>query len=92
MTDDALEKLGRQRTVTLSVKCFLILPEILHASDMMSVLPSRLVKNMAGVVAFDPPIEIPGFTKTAVWHERVHCDIAQRWLRELLFQSCGDHL
>ncbi len=90
VTDDALENLGKQRTVSLSVKCFLILPEILRASDMVAILPSRLVKGMPGLVVFDPPLHVPGFTKTAVWHERTHLDPARRWLRELLFEACAD--
>ena len=76
VTDDALATLGKQRNVTLSVKSFLILPEILRASDMVSILPSRLVKDMTGLVVFEPPLEVPGFTKTAVWHECTHKDAA----------------
>lgn len=90
VTDSALEKLGKQRTVTLSVKSFLILPEILRASDMIAVLPSRLVEGLSGLVIFPPPIEVPGFTKTAVWHERTHRDNAQQWMRNLLFEVCTD--
>ncbi|WP_210014390.1 LysR family transcriptional regulator [Pseudomonas palmensis] len=90
VTDEALEKLGKQRKVTLSVKSFLILPEILRASDMVAILPSRLVAGMAGLAVFDPPIEVPGFTKVAAWHERTHRDAAHRWLRELMFQTCAD--
>ena len=90
VTDDALERLGKQRQVTLSVKSFIILPEILRASDMVSILPSRLVTGMSGLMLFAPPIDIPGFTKVAAWHERTHRDTAQRWLRELLFEVCAD--
>ncbi|HGI9957948.1 LysR family transcriptional regulator [Pseudomonas aeruginosa] len=90
VTDEALEKLGKQRQVTLSVKSFLILPEILRASDMVAILPSRLVAGAAGLAVFDPPIDVPGFTKVAAWHERTHRDAAHRWLRELLFQKCAD--
>ena len=86
---EALEKLGMQRQVTLSVKSFLILPEILHASDMVAILPSRLVAGMDDLMVFDPPIEVPGFTKVAAWHERTHRDVAHRWLRELLFTQCA---
>lgn len=46
VTDDALEQLGKRRSVTLSVKSFLILPDILRASDMVAILPSRLVAGM----------------------------------------------
>ncbi|OZI71392.1 LysR family transcriptional regulator [Bordetella genomosp. 12] len=90
VTDDALEKLGKQRQITLSVKSFLIVPDILRASDMVAILPSRLVCGMPGLAVVEPPIDIPGFTKVAAWHERTHGDTAHRWLRDLLFQACAD--
>ena len=89
VTDEALEKLGQQRQVSLSVKSFIILPEILRASDMVAILPSRLVAGMDDLMVFAPPIEVPGFTKVAAWHERTHRDVAHRWLRELLFTQCA---
>ena len=90
VTDDVLEKLGKRRQVTLSVKSFLVLPDILRASDMVAILPSRLVAGVGGLAVFDPPIDVPGFTKAAAWHERTHRDVAHRWLRELLFATCAD--
>ncbi|WP_323922497.1 LysR family transcriptional regulator [Aeromonas caviae] len=92
VTDEALEKLGLARHVSLSVKSFLIVPELLRTSDMVAILPSRLVKDIPGLVAFEPPIAVPGFTKTAVWHERTHQDTARRWVRSLLFEACVDRL
>ncbi|MGP8979779.1 LysR family transcriptional regulator, partial [Enterobacter hormaechei] len=65
VTDDALEQLGKRRSVTLSVKSFLILPDILRASDMVAILPSRLVAGMDKLAISLPPVKIPGFTKTA---------------------------
>ncbi len=90
VTDDALQKLGRRREVMLSVKSFLILPELLRASDMVAILPERLVAGQEGLVISEPPLEVPGFTKTAVWHARTHHDPAHRWLRELLFRTCAE--
>ncbi|MGO1766152.1 transcriptional regulator [Advenella sp. S44] len=90
-TDEALEKLGKTRRVTVSVKSFLIVPDLLRASDMVSLLPSRLVTDLAGLAVFEPPIAIAGFTKMAAWHERTHRDPAQRWLRQLLFDICFDN-
>src|SRR5690606_13374745 len=88
VTDDALQKLGQRRAVTLSVKSFLILPELLRASDMVAVLPERLVAGLDGLVICEPPLEVPGFSQCAVWHGRTHHDPAHRWLRELLFSTC----
>ncbi len=90
VTDDVLEQMGKERDVTLSVKSFLILPEILRASNMVAILPSRLVEDVDGLIVTPPPVDIPGFTKIAAWHARTHYDPAQRWLRELLFASCAD--
>jgi DNA-binding transcriptional LysR family regulator len=42
-TDAALARLGRQRRVVLSVASFLLLPELLKASDLVAVLPRRCI-------------------------------------------------
>lgn len=90
VTDAALARLGLQRTVSLSVQNFLILPELLAAGDLLAVLPRRLVDGVPGLALVEPPLAIPGFVKTAAWHERTHADPARRWLRELLFAACAD--
>jgi DNA-binding transcriptional LysR family regulator len=92
VTDEVLAAMGLQRRVTLSVKSFIVLPDILRASDMVAVLPNRLVAKQEGLTVIEPPIPIPGFTKIAVWHARTHRDPAHRWLRDLLFQACRDEL
>lgn len=84
VTDDALAALGRSRRVTLSVCSFLVLPEILRVSDLISVVPQRLAMNLAGLAVLPPPLKIAGFSKIMVWHERTHRDAGHRWLRELL--------
>lgn len=89
VTDDALARLGRQRRVMLSVKSFLLLPDILRASDLVAVAPRRLVEDLDGLVLLEPPLDIPGFTKVLAWHERTHRDPGHRWLRDLLLQTCG---
>lgn len=87
VTDAALAAIGRQRRVTLSVCSFLVLPEILRVSDLISVVPSRLARHAAGIKTMSPPLHIPGFTKSVAWHERTHRDPAHLWLRERLFNT-----
>ena len=89
VSDEALAKLGRERRVVVSVKSFLIIPDLLRASNLVAVVPQRLVAGQDGLACFDPPLEIPGFTKVAAWHERTHRDPSHRWLRELLYDACG---
>jgi DNA-binding transcriptional LysR family regulator len=81
--DTTLEQLGRQRKVVLSVPHFLIVPHLLAASDMVAMLPSRLLKNaLGGLRTWEPPVTIPDYDMAMVWHERMHLDPAHRWLRE----------
>jgi len=87
VTDDALAKIGRSRRVGLSVSSFLVLPEVLAISDMIAVVPERMAENRAGMYVCEPPLAVPGFTKSMAWHGRTHRDPAQAWLRELLLKT-----
>ncbi len=89
VTDDVLAKLGRERRVVLSVTSFLVLVEVLRTTDLIAVAPRRLFGAAEGLAVREPPIDIPGFTKIAAWHERTHRDPGHRWLRALLFETCG---
>ncbi|TDG05777.1 LysR family transcriptional regulator [Paraburkholderia guartelaensis] len=88
VTDEALARVGRTRRVTVSVNSFLVLPDILLTSDLIAVVPSRLVKNAPGLAVVEPPLAIPGFTKTLAWHERTHRSPGHQWARALLFETC----
>lgn len=90
-TDSALEALGRSRRVVLSVPSFLVLPDVLRMSDLVAMVPRRLITDPTGLAIVEPPIAVPGFTKTIAWHERTHANVAQAWLRTLLFEVCSDH-
>ncbi|SCB19868.1 LysR family transcriptional regulator [Rhizobium hainanense] len=90
VTDDALSKIGRRRHVALTVTSFLVLAEILRTTDLVAAVPRRLAQSAKGLVLREPPVEIPGFTKLAVWHERTHRDPGHRWVRMLLFETCGN--
>lgn len=84
VTDDALAAQGLERKVMLSVTSFLVLAQVLRGSDMVAVVPRRLVQGAPGLVMRAPPLAIQGFTKMMVWHERTHRDPAHRWLREMI--------
>ena len=88
VTDKALQAMGLQRNVSLSVQNFIILPELLEQSDLLAVVPERLIMHLNNLKRFEPPLEIQGFTKTLIWHERTHKDPAYRWIRELIEKAC----
>jgi len=87
VSDIALSRVGLKRTVSLSVPHFLALRSILISTDMVAVLPSRLVSGDGGLRVVEPPIDVPGFEILMLWHERVHRDPAHQWLREQLAAS-----
>ena len=83
--DDALAKLGRKRHGRLAVPHFLLVPEIVARSDMISALPERLARGYAGRLRiFEPPVELEDFSVGQIWHERNQREPAQLWLRETL--------
>jgi len=83
-TDTALAALGRRRRVAVSVPSFLALPALLRASDLVAAVPERLLRGVSGVALLPLPLDVPGFTMIAAWHERTHHDPAHRWARTLL--------
>jgi len=85
--DAALAAHGRERRARLAVPYFLLVPEIVAHSDMISTLPERLARGYADRLrVLEPPLEIPGFTVGEVWHERNQREPAQQWLREVVFE------
>ena len=82
VTDVALESLGYKRRVTLSTQHFLFVPEVVAQTDLVAMMPSRLVRNRSHrlqIVA--PPLPIPSFEMAMIWHERSHLEPAHEWLR-----------
>jgi DNA-binding transcriptional LysR family regulator len=82
-TDVLLEARRRKRRVVLSVPHFLLVPDLVRQSDMVAMLPSRLIAGRTqGLQVLEAPVQPPGFDMAMAWHERVHADPAQAWLRE----------
>ena len=82
VTDAALHARGLQRRVVLSVPHFLFVIDALLHTDLVAMLPSRLVRAHPGLTLCAPPVAVEGYEMAMLWHERVHRDPAHRWLRE----------
>ena len=82
-TDDALAAVGLVRRVALSVPHFLFVRAVLETTDLVAMLPERLLRgSMLRTVV--PPLDVPGYEMSMLWHERVHRDPAHRWLRDAI--------
>jgi DNA-binding transcriptional LysR family regulator len=84
VTDIALQALGAKRNVALSVASFLLVPGIIRQSDMIALVPERLVQNEPGLTIFDPPLIVPGFDILMLWHARSSSHPAQKWFRLMM--------
>lgn len=82
VTDEALAGAGLARRVVLSVPHFLFVISALAQTDLVAMLPWRLVRGNAALKAVEAPVEVPGYEMCMLWHERVHRDPAHQWLRE----------
>lgn len=83
--DNALEALGRWRNVVMSAASFLFVPEIVSASDLVALLPRRLLRAESNrLTVIDVPWLAEKFDVSLIWHERSHGHAGQRWIRELI--------
>ncbi|WP_368563749.1 LysR family transcriptional regulator [Pseudoxanthomonas sp. UTMC 1351] len=87
ITDEVLTEAGLARRVVLSVPHFLFLLSVLANTDLVAMLPSRLIRNTSALRIVEPPIDIPGYEMSMLWHERRHRDPAHQWLREHIATS-----
>lgn len=87
ITDDVLAEAGLSRRVVLSVPHFLFLMSVLANSDLVAMLPARLVRDTGALRVVEPPVEVPGYEMAMLWHERSHRDPAHQWLREYIAHS-----
>ncbi len=89
-TDKALSEMGLSRNVVLSVPHFMFAVFTIATTDLVGVLPLRLVRDNPQLQYFAPPMDIPGFEMNMLWHEHLHREPAHKWLRDLIIQSLED--
>jgi DNA-binding transcriptional LysR family regulator len=92
--DDALARLGRRRHVAVNVPHWLVVPEVLRATDLVAVMPERLADVLArtadGFVRRSLPLPETEFEWALYWHRRHDGSVQHAWLRELVVRSAGD--
>ncbi|KAB5625747.1 LysR family transcriptional regulator [Pseudomonas putida] len=86
-TDAALAAQGLARNVVLSVPHFMLLAAVLAGSDLVAMLPQRLVVSDPRLKVVEAPLAVPGFEMLMLWPERVHRDPGHRWLRQVIVDA-----
>ncbi|WP_343733261.1 LysR family transcriptional regulator [Duganella sp.] len=87
VTDKVLADAGMARRVALSVPHFLFVISALTSTDLVAMAPERLVRHNPALRVVAPPVAVPGYEMTMLWHERSQRDPAHQWLREHIAAS-----
>ncbi len=88
VTDIALAQIDRTRRVGLVIPSFMVVGAILERTDLLVVLPERVLKNInSPLFIFPPPLELKRAEIIAIWPKRVHEDPLHSWFRQLCFDS-----
>lgn len=88
--DDALATFGHKRNVVMSAATFLFVPQIVSISDLVALVPRRLLQVKSEQLAVvDLPWLAERFDLSLMWHERSHSHAGHRWVRELIAEMNG---
>lgn len=88
--DDALAAVGFQRKVVMSAASFLFVPEIVANSDLVALVPRRLLNRHDRLTFIDLPWLAERCAISLIWHERTHGHAGHRWIRDLLVELTAD--
>ncbi|MDQ0394923.1 LysR family transcriptional regulator [Labrys monachus] len=94
--DGALATLGLRRAVMVIVPGYPDAMRIARQSDLVALVPRSCLGNamandhpaMSGLASFEPPLPLPSFRISAMWHPRMDADPAHRWLRNMVMSVC----
>ena len=82
--DAELSSRGLSRRVGLVVPNFQMVPALLQGSEMIAMLPSRVISDFGGIISFPPPIPVSGFPLHLAWHTRRAKDAALQHVAAIL--------
>ncbi len=84
--DETLARQGRSRRVGVVVPNFLMVRQLLLASDLIAMVPSKalVLEGQEGLAVFAPPLAVEGFGLHIAWHKRRDQDLAARHVAGLI--------
>ncbi len=91
--DQALQALGRERRIVLTVNQFFTAGQVVADSDLLTVLPASFVAATGAqehLVVRDLPIDLAPVTVDLLWHLRADADPAQVWFRDAVRAAVAD--
>lgn len=83
--DALLKSQGIRRRVALTLPSFLAMPYVVARTDYIATVPKRFATYFANLLPLEivpAPLALPSFEISLFWHERVHTDLPNTWLRQ----------
>ena len=94
--DDALARIGHRRHVAANLPHWLVVPEVLRATDLVAVMPERLADVLAlpadGFARRDLPLPETQFEWSLYWHRRHEGSAQHTWLRRVVSAATGQQI
>jgi DNA-binding transcriptional LysR family regulator len=91
LVDRKLWEHGLQRQVALTVPHFSTIPALVLASELIGVVPERLVSTLGirgkGLARLRIPLDLEPISVGLIWHARSDADPAKVWFRNLVMRS-----
>lgn len=90
---DALECLGLQRRIRLTVPHYVALGDVLGRADLIATVPERFAQRVTapfGLTTRPLPLAVDSSAIHQFWHGRLHKDPGHQWLRGVVAQCFGD--
>ena len=81
----ALKSEGLKRRIGLTLPSFLAIPYVVAKTGFVATVPLTIAKHFSSFLPLtylSLPIKLPAFEISMYWHERVHMDLAHKWLRQ----------
>ncbi len=75
----------------MSAASFLFIPEIVSVSDLVALVPRRLLPAQSDrLMVLDVPWLAEQFDISLIWHERSHSHPGHHWIRGLAIELMAD--
>jgi DNA-binding transcriptional LysR family regulator len=91
--DAALAELGLPKLTMVVVPGFSDALRLAAASDLIALVPISCFGSedpgARGLSVFPLPVSTPDIAISAIWHPRMDADPVHRWLRDIVFATCG---
>lgn len=87
LLERTLPALGIERNIQAYLPSLVTVPHVVAATDLIATVPEGLARRFSSVLPlkiWKLPFPAPVVSAQAIWHERMHSNAANKWLRECL--------